>query len=323
MQLNTRNLGVGAAAGLATALLSVGVVTGAPLGMVIYFLSPLPIMVAGLGWGLSAGAAAAVVAGLVIAVGLAPMSAVVVAASTLIPALVAAWFFGLARPAGELGGPDDKLVWYPLADTLLRLAIASSAGFILLGVAAGYGEELIGEITAIMVAQIQEMNPQFSSDAELVSGLTAFLTRALPFLQTGIWFSVLTGNLYLAARLTRASNRFARPAESWPHALRLPRAALGILAVALAASFLSGPVGHLGGAVAGPLCAGFVMAGAAMLHRYSLGKPGRLLLLWFAYAATFLFAPVLLALFVAGLFDTTRSAPMSNGASPPTTGEDD
>lgn len=319
MQFNSAQLGVGVIAGLATALLSVGVITGASLGMAIYFLSPLPLMAAGLGWGLPAGIVAAIVAGMAIAVGLAPMSALVVAGSTLVPALVAAWFFGLARPADEIGGPDGKMVWYPLADTLFRMAIAVSAGFIVLGAAVGYGSELIGEVAAVMVDSLRQMNPELNTDDAFTASLTAFLTAVLPYLQTGLWFVVLTANLYLAARLTRASGRFARPAESWPHGLRMPRPALAVLAVAMAASFVSGTVGHLAGAVAGPLCAGFIMAGAAMMHRYTLGRPGRPLLLWLAYAAALLFSPVLLALFVAGLFDTSRPAPLSDGGTAPPT----
>ena len=71
------------------------------------------------------------------------------------------------------------------------------------------------------------------------------------------------------------------------------------------------------GAVAGPLCAGFILAGAAMMHRYTLGRPGRLLLLWLAYAVAAIFSPALLAMFVAGLFDTSRSAPLSDGGTAP------
>ncbi len=317
MQFNSAQLGVGIAAGLATALLSVGVVTGASLGMAIYFFSPLPVMAAGLGWGLPSGILAAIVACVAVGIGLAPMSALVVAASTLVPALVAAWFFGLARPAGEVGGPQDKLVWYPLADTLLRLAIAVSAGFILLGAVTGYGTELVGEVVSVMVTQLRDVNPQFTADAAFEEGLTAFMTRALPYLQTGLWFAILAANLYMAARITGASGRFARPAESWPHGLRMPKPALVILAAAMALSFMSGALGHAAGAVAGPLCAGFIMAGTAMLHRSTLGKPGRPLLLWLTYMAMFLFAPALLALFVAGLFDTSRSAPLSCGGQPP------
>ena len=215
MQFNSAQLGIGVVAGLAAALLSVGVITGAPLGMAIYFLSPLPVMAAGLGWGLPAGVVAAAVAALAIAIGLAPMSALVVATSTLIPALVAAWFFGLARPADEIGGPDGKLVWYPLADTLLRMAIAVSAGFILLGFVVGYGSDLVNEIATVMVESFREVNPEIVTDPAFSEGLASFLAIVLPYLQTGLWFVVLTANLYLAARLTRAAEARGGRRSAW------------------------------------------------------------------------------------------------------------
>ncbi len=63
---------VGAAAGAAAALLSVGSVYQSALSYILFILSPLPLMLAGLGWGPVAGMTAA--AACILAVLLLPVS---------------------------------------------------------------------------------------------------------------------------------------------------------------------------------------------------------------------------------------------------------
>ena len=134
MNLTAKDIGVGLLAGLAAALLSVGVITQSTLAMALLLFSPLPIFVAALGWGTAAGFIAALSMAVAVSVLAAPTAALIIVLITALPAAAASYFTGLARPAEEIGGPKDVIVWYPLADTLLRLALIVGASFIAIGV---------------------------------------------------------------------------------------------------------------------------------------------------------------------------------------------
>ncbi len=91
----------------------------------------------------------------------------------------------------------------------------------------------------------------------------------------------------------------------------MPRPALIVFAVALAAAFLPGGIGLVATVVAGVLSAGFAMAGLAIMHFRTRGKVWRPVALWLAYVAIVLFAFLLFIVMVLGLFDTSRGAPVS------------
>ncbi len=309
-----QQIGIGVLAGLATALLSIGLASGSALGSFAYFLSAFPLMAAGLGWGFVSAATAALSAAAFAGFSVSPSFAIVIAMSTLLPALVGVWYFALARPADEIGGPAGKLAWFPLADTLLRMAVAVAAGFIIIGAIIGYDEQFVRGNIGALVERMRQIDPQFQPAAGFEDQMTSLLTVVLPFFQTGFWFATLTANLYLAARLTRMSGRFGRPADNWPQTLRLPKPGLAALAVTLALAFVPGAAGHVGAAIAGAIGAGFIMAGLARVHWVTAGKPTRILLLWIAYAAALFFLPALIVLLIAGLFDTSRHVPISDPA---------
>jgi hypothetical protein len=314
MKLTARDIGVGVLAGFAAALLSVGVITQSTLAMALLLFSPLPIFVAALGWGTAAGLIAAISMAVVVSVLAAPMAALIVVLITALPAAAASYFTGLARPADEIGGPKDVMVWYPLADTLLRLALIIAASFIVIGMLVGFGDELAADLAKSLGQQLAASNPELAANADVAQSMALFVVRVLPALQPAVWVMIIVANLYLALRLTAASGKLRRPHDDWPRALRMPRAALIIFAIACAACFLPGGIGYAATAISGALGAGFTMAGFAILHARTRGAPWRPLALWFAYLAVLLFAFVLFLFLLAGLFDTSRNAPVSKAA---------
>jgi hypothetical protein len=312
MKLNGQQIGIGLLAGIAAALLSVGLATGSALGFAAYFLSPFPIMAAGLGWGfasaLSGAAVAAAFAGLVVS----SSFAAVLFANTLFPALTAVWYLALARPAEEIGGQAGKLAWFPLADTILRTAGAVATGFIAIGAMVGYGPDFISANVGVLIERMRAIDPQFQPAAGLEESMTRVIGAVLPYFQTGFWTLVIVANLYLAARLARLSDRFARPADDWPATLRLPQTGLIVFGVALALSLLlPGGFGHTAGAAAGAVGAAFAMAGFARLHALVRGSAMRPIILMAGYLAALLFLPILFAFLIGGLLQTGRHVPVS------------
>ncbi|MHC1549552.1 DUF2232 domain-containing protein [Phyllobacterium sp. K27] len=306
-----KDFGVGVLAGLAAALLSIGVIAQSTLAMALLLFSPLPIFMAALGWGTATGFIAALSMAVIVSVLAAPTAALVLVLIIALPAAAASYFTGLARPASEVGGPSDAYVWYPLADTLLRLALIVAAAFIAIGMLIGYGDEFAAALIKSLSQQLAATNPQLAPNAEVAQGLAEFVVRALPAIQPAIWVILIVGNLYIALRLTAASGKLRRPKDDWPRALRMPRTGLFVFAVACAACFLPGGIGYAATAIAGALGAGFLMAGFAIMHSRTRGATWRPIALWLAYLAVIIFTFTLFFFLVAGLFDTSRSAPVS------------
>ncbi|PHP68255.1 hypothetical protein CSC94_06280 [Zhengella mangrovi] len=314
MNRQTIAIGAGILAGLATAALSAAMSGGMAF---LFMLSPLPLMLAALGFGAISGLAAALTTVVVVGAMAGLIGAAVVAAIIVVPSVLAAQLANLARPAEEVGGPAGKLVWFPLADILFYTGLAIAAGFIVTGIIHGYGDAFGTELTARLMEAMQQADPQMQLTSDQMSELAAMMTALLPAQLPFVWMCVLVANLYTALALANRAGQLKRPHDAWPMALRMPRAALPVFAVAMLLTLASGGLGHIGSAVSGAMAAGFMMAGFAMLHERSMGKPWRPAALGAAYLAALFFIPVLLIFAMAGLTDTRRPAGISDAGGPP------
>lgn len=305
MTLSGRSIGIGVLAGLAAALLSIGVIIESSMAIVLYFLAPLPIFIAALGWGTGAGAVAAVAAAVAVGVFASPLSGLAMALVTALPAIACAYMAGLARPAEELGGEAGKFVWFPLSAMLWRLTLIAAAVTIVLGVIIGFNEALIRDLSREMVSLLGESDPSLAQNSEIAPQLAQFLLAMLPVSSAALMVVTLTANLYIALRLTALSQRLARPRDDWPSGLRMPPVAVVVFIAAVAASFAPGSLGHIAAAISGALGAGFMLAGFAAFHYRTRGRTWRPVALWFAYVATALFGFVAFFFVVAGLFEAS------------------
>jgi hypothetical protein len=235
----------------------------------------------------------------------------IVAVISMVPSALAIYLVALARPAEEVGGDADHLVWFPLGDTLLFCSLLIAAAFVGIGIYGGYDMAFATEFAAAFEQQFRSVNPEFAPNADFASSLANFIFYAVPVIQPAMLTLVLSANLWLALKLVRTSGKFARPKDNWPLSLRMPKMALPAFAIALASSFMSGPIGLIALVFCGVLGACFAMAGFAVLHERSCGKTWRPAVLILAYASAFFFLPVLALFVFLGLFDTRRTAPVS------------
>lgn len=313
MNLSKSNVAIGILAGLAAALLASGVLIQSGLAMLLYVLTPLPIFIAALGWGTSAGTLAGIVASLIVALFAAPMAAVLIALTSFIPAAIGAYLAGLARPATDLGGPKEALVWYPLPDIIFRLALLIALSFVIVGTIINYGPDIVAELSQAIIANLEKSDPQFNTTAEFQQLLQDFMLLSLPAIQTASGLLLLIGNFYLALRISDKSGILRRPRDNWPASLRMPRTALPIFAICFAGSmFLDGIPAMIATAFAGALAAGFIISGLAIMHWRTRGAAWRPAALFLAYFLLLIFVFTALIFLVLGLFDTSRTAPLSN-----------
>ncbi|MER2248478.1 DUF2232 domain-containing protein [Methylorubrum podarium] len=139
----TKDIPVGAGAGLVAALLFGLLLKATALSILLYLLAPLPILIVGLGWSHRAALAAVVSGALALALFVSPSLGLAFAAYLAIPAWWLAYLALLGRPkadgkAGDkaAGAADGTIEWYPTGRLLAWVAGTAALAFIAIAVIA-------------------------------------------------------------------------------------------------------------------------------------------------------------------------------------------
>jgi hypothetical protein len=295
---------IGAGSGLVSAALFASAATATALAGVLFYLAPLPLCLAGLGWGGMAALVSALTGTVVIAAALGPATAAVFAISIAAPTALLTHLALLSRPVvAPQGQQVAALEWYPPGRIVGWAALMAGLLASLLVLFLGYDQESYREsIREIFnhsaLKELDRDGTLFTE--ETVASLSAMLARALPAAFAVVWLTITLFNLWMAGLIVDASGRALRP---WPdlQALELPNAFLLVFAGALAASFLTGLPGLLATGLAGALLFAFVLQGLAVIHVYSRGAPLRALLLTTVYLGILLLGWVALVVAIIGL----------------------
>lgn len=315
----THNLLIGIGAGLVSALLFGVLLKGTALAITLYLLAPLPILIVGLGWSHRAALAAAAAGSLVLMAVIQPFMGLAFAAYIALPAW---WLANLTLLGRETA---SGLEWYPTGRLLGWIAATAALAFIAIAVLSSPNytayEAQLQKLSQTIVEsrspsqrpapqtappETSKAAPEAARDDGNVSReefVDAFAT-IVPALAAHGLAMLLTFYLWAAARIVGISGRLMRP---WPDlpATKMPRACLGILAVAAVLSFAPGYAGVLGVALVGAFTAVFALQGLAAFHDRSRGRPGRGLMLFSMYVVLFVTQGVaLIALTLFGLADT-------------------
>jgi hypothetical protein len=290
---------VGLGAGAASALLFASIASGSLLSIFLFYVTPLPILLAALGWSHWA----AVIAALSAATSLAAVFGSIFFVAFMVGTGLPAWWLGylamLARPADGSG----SLEWYPPGRLVLWCA-----GFAVIVISIGiltFGTDL--ESFRSEMRQGLERMVQFRSDTPSSTRpnqgqFLEFLVAIIP-LAAGVLATITNVlNLWLAALIVRFSGRLRRP---WPDlsALTFPRVAAAALAVAVVLTFAGGMIGLLATVSSAALLVAYGILGFAVLHSLTRGSKGRSLVLGAAYASVILFFWPVVALCMLALAD--------------------
>ena len=323
-----QNLGIGIGAGLVSALLFGMLLKATPLAIVLYLLAPLPILIVGLGWSSRAALAAAASGSLALALVVSPYLGLGFAAYLAVPAWWLAYLALLGRP-----NADGSLEWYPTGRLLGWTGATAALAFIAIAVMSAPSHEVFqgqlrGLAGTIVRAQMRDLpstpakpdarsNPDRTdtdkpgetadaapAESEAHAELIDALARTVPAFAANGLALLLTFYLWASARIVQLSGRLPRP---WPDipATMMPRAMLGLLAVAVILALAPGYAGVLGTALIGSVCAVFALQGLAAFHDRSRGRPARGMMLFGLYLILFFtqgIALIVLTLF--GLADT-------------------
>ena len=296
---------IGIGAGAATALLFASVASGSPISVLLFYLAPLPILIAALGWSHWAALIAAIAA----AAGLAVVFGAFFFIAFLIGIGLPAWWLGylalLARPTANA---PDGLEWYPVGHLVVWAAVISA--LIVIAAIANFGTDeetfrtaLRSGLERMLRLQGRGTGADRTSVLPNMGRLVDFLVVALPPAAAILTTITNVVNLWLASRIVRVSGRLRRPSPDLA-GMRFPAYAPALIAAAVAGSFLSGLLGIASGVLAASLLMAYAILGFAVLHAITRGMDSRLFVLGGIYAAVAILGWPVLVMTLLGLADT-------------------
>jgi hypothetical protein len=297
---------IGLAAGCASALMFASIISGALISLLLFYLAPLPLMVAALGWG----PIAATIGGIVAASGLGLIFGLPYCIAFVITVALPAWWLGhlalLGRPftdpaAGNGAAPAaPQFEWYPAGRILLWIsgfaALTTIAAMLTLG---SDSETITGSLRSGLMRILGSRDAASPGDIE--RWVTALAIIA-PAAATLVAMMTLTLNLWLAGKITVTSGRLQRP---WPDlkSAELPPMTLVALCVALAFCFIGGIVAMFAQIATTALMMAYGLTGFAVLHTLTLALKSRVFWLCCTYAIVVAFGWPVLAMIALGLAD--------------------
>jgi hypothetical protein len=299
---------IGIAAGAAAALLFASVVSGSLFSVLLFYLAPLPLLLAAIGWSHLAGLVGAIVA----AAALAVVFGKVLFIAFLLGVGLPAWWLGylalLARPVDTPSG--QKLEWYPVGRLVVWAAILGALIVVMAIPNFGLDAESFRaglRATFERVLRVQTGAPAegpltlpgISDPGRLLDVLVTLIPPTAAVLAT----TTSLINLWLAGTVVRLSGRLKRP---WPaiSAMAFPPYAPILLAVAVAGAFLPDLIGIVSSVLGATLMAAYTVLGLAVLHAITLGLVGRGFMLTGTYFSIMLFGWPSLLMAMLGLAET-------------------
>lgn len=294
-------------AGAASALMFASIISGAMISLVLFYLAPLPLMVAAIGWG----PLCASLGGIAAAIGLGALFGLPYCIAFAVTVALPAWWLGhlvlLGRPVGSLapdagGEPPAKpeIEWYPVGRLLLWIAgfatLTTIAALLTLGSDA---ETITGTLRRGLMRLLRTTDPQTSGEA---GQFVDALVRMVPAGATIIAMMTLTLNLWLSAKVTATSGRLRRP---WPDlmAAELPPMTLVALCIALAFCFTGGLLAIAAQIATAALMMAYALTGFAVLHTLTLALKSRTFWLGSTYVVVVVFGWPVIAMVILGLAD--------------------
>jgi hypothetical protein len=298
------------AAGCASALMFASIVSGALISLLLFYLAPLPLMVAALGWG----PLCATVGGIAGAVGLGAIFGLPLCVAFAVAVAVPAWWLGhlamLGRPAANgvttgngASAATPAVEWYPLGRILLWISafavLTTLAALLSLGTDAASIRATLrrGLLQIIQIVRTRDASTPGQSEPVV----DALVTIA-PIAAAVVTMTTLSLNLCLAAKVAAISGRLRRP---WPELKTAapPAMTLAAFCVALALSFTGGLLAIAAQIIAAALAMVYALTGLAVLHTVTLALKSRALWLACAYSILVLFVWPVVAMAALGIAD--------------------
>ncbi len=302
---------IGIGAGVVAAVLFASLATNTALAVLLFYVTPLPLLLARIGWGRRAGQLAFIVAVVLVGIIISLKTAVVYGVAVALPALLLGYLALLSRtmipedPDGRpLADMPPLVEWYPPGHIIAWTAVmagglVAAALLLTAGSAEVYQQSVRKVFEEVILPQLQSAGvPVDPARSERYIANVGRLL--LPSVAATAWMFVMLLNLWLAAKSASISGLLARP---WPRFSQLeypPLMTLGFLA-SIGAALLPGMIGIMAMAFVGAFGFAYLLLGLIVLHQLVAGSPYRLLLLAALYLAILIVDWVSLLIALIGL----------------------
>jgi hypothetical protein len=324
---------IGLGAGLVAAVLFASLANNSALAILLFFLTPLPILLAGIGWGRPAALIAFLTSTALLGAVLSWHLVMIFGLFVGLPGFILSYLMLLHRvvPQSDVdANASAQVEWYPLGWVVAWASVIAGGliglGIVLLsGDADTYRKVMRAVFQEPAFRQFQEWAgaPAGPADMERVADRFAFY--GLPFLGAASWLLVIVGNLWLAIRSAAISGLLIRPVPDFSR-MNYPPFLLPAFLVALLLSLTSGLPGVAGMAFLGAFTYAWVLLGISVLYVLLAGSQLKTLVLTFAYVGLmvlpWLLVPPLTLLGIAEVFLNLRqrfwrsTTPPGNGLGP-------
>jgi hypothetical protein len=291
---------IGIGAGVVAAVLFASLANNTLLAVMLFYLTPLPILLAGIGWGSRAAQIAFATAVLLVGLVLHLTTAIAFALAVGLPGLVLSYLMLLHRDVVPAAAGQPAVEWYPLG-RMIAWASLMAGGLIALGLlllgndGEGYRSAVRAMFDQTSLGQLREMLGADLTDVQYDQFVARLTRYILPAFAAASWLLVILANLWIATKSASISGQLARPLPSLTM-LHYPPFLLAGFLVSLLLSFASGIVGLAGTAFLGAISCAYLILGLAVMHVAAAGSQ---------------FKPLVLAVLYAGLMLTPWVAPIT------------
>lgn len=295
---------IGIIAGLVAAIGTLGSLS---MPLFAQLVAMVALFMAGLGYGRVAGLVAVATAAIALGIYTSSVFATLIFALTLLPAAVMSQLALLARPASEIGGPDQALAWYPLSDIMLAGAVITAVATITLLLLQPV-DVLYSMVIERAIEVIGEASPGTVVTPEQKAKALSMLKVFGPVSQSFGNTIMLFAGFYFAMLILAARKRNVRPREDIRVALRMSRISVVVFFGGIALMLIGGTAGTIGASFAGATGAGFTLAGFAVIHNALRDKTFALPLLILVYIVALVIPPLVVLVALAGGLANPRRA---------------
>lgn len=256
----SRETAIALALGALSGACLLSLASGSLGALILLYMSPLPLFLTGLTFGIQK-AGTAMVAGIAVSLVYGIATVLPYAAVVAIPAAILTRKALLSRTT-----PDGMVEWYPPGLLLIWLAAIAGAGFLLASLGADLNG-IPGGLPGVFEPRLATILRHFKTHdlGGSPDQLAKRLATIMPAMLAALWMLLMAVNGILAQGVAARLQRNLRPSPRI-EAIELPRRAFYALAMATIGAFLPGELGYIGGTLAVILAMPFFFQGLAVVH---------------------------------------------------------
>lgn len=279
--------------GIISAVVFTSSATGALLIRYFFFLlTSLPIFLSGLGWGWKSACLSGLSCFIILTLLLGFEPAFICATGQIIPSIILCYLALQSRSYYSEEQTQEVREWYPPGRLLLWAALMAGSFSFLLFLISDVDLEILKNnfkeyITKSLNTSLNSIDlPSIINETEL-SSLADLAIRIIPAASAVSWLSALIFNLWLAARIAKATGHLKRP---WPDLSEIdyPSGTALMLLAAILATNAKGVVSPIGISFLGAFFLLYVLCGLAVVHHITRTTSWRPFILWALYITLFL-----------------------------------